>query len=60
MVWRWEGDLFGRGCLFRWVVSRPTASLTPILLISSLDWKQWAEWAASQLTCEPEPFGARG
>ena len=29
MVWKWGGDLFGRGCLIWWVVSRPTASLTP-------------------------------
>ena len=29
MVLKWEGDLFGRGCLIWWVVSRPTASLTP-------------------------------
>ena len=26
-----RGDLLGRGCLMRWVVSRPTASLTPHL-----------------------------
>ena len=29
MLGKWKGDLFGRGCLIRWVVSRPTASLTP-------------------------------
>ena len=52
----WEGDLLGRGCLFRWVVSRPTASLTPFLLTQQftslgtvmqpfeLEPKSWGIW----------------